>query len=96
MTTHNTRRALLKGGLAAAGLGIVGFPEWALPLLAQGETLVPFTDLPDTITLERTPDRRIIDVRHIDGPITPRDQFFTTQHHLIFIQRWGGWHLGRV
>jgi len=31
--------------------------------------------------IERTPDRRIIDVRHIDGPITPRDQFFTTQHY---------------
>ena len=81
MTTHSTRRELLKGGLAVGGLGIFGFPEWALPVLAQGETLVPFTDLPDTITLERTPDRRIIDIRHIDGPITPRDQFFTTQHY---------------
>jgi DMSO/TMAO reductase YedYZ molybdopterin-dependent catalytic subunit len=43
--------------------------------------MVPFTDLPDRITLERTADRRIIDIRHIDGPITPRDQFFTTQHY---------------
>jgi DMSO/TMAO reductase YedYZ molybdopterin-dependent catalytic subunit len=81
MTTRNTRRDLLKGGLAAAGLGIFGIPQWAFPVLAQGETLVPFTDLPDTVTLERTPDRRIIDIRHIDGPITPRDQFFTTQHY---------------
>ena len=81
MTTRNTRRDLLKGGLAVAGLGIFGIPEWAFPVLAQGETLVPFTDLPGTITLERTPDRRIIDIRHIDGPITPRDQFFTTQHY---------------
>ena len=81
MTTYSTRRELLKGGLAAAGLGIFGIPEWAFPILAQGETLVPFTDLPDTITLARTPDRRIIDIRHIDGPITPRDQFFTTQHY---------------
>ncbi len=81
MTTYSTRRELLKGGLAVAGLGIFGIPEWAFPILAQGETLVPFTDLPDTITLARTPDRRIIDIRHIDGPITPRDQFFTTQHY---------------
>jgi DMSO/TMAO reductase YedYZ molybdopterin-dependent catalytic subunit len=81
MTTRHTRRDLLKGGLAVAGLGIFGIPEWAFPVLAQGETLVPFTDLPGTITLERTPDRRIIDIRHIDGPITPRDQFFTTQHY---------------
>ena len=64
-----------------AGLGVIGLPEWALPALAQGQTLVPFTDLPDEIVLERTPDRRIIDIRYIDGPITPRDQFFTTQHY---------------
>jgi len=81
MTTRRTRRELLKGGLAVAGVGILGIPEWAFPVLAQGEMLVPFTDLPDTITLERTPDRRIIDIRHIDGPLTPRDQFFTTQHY---------------
>jgi len=81
MTTRSTRRELLKGGLAVAGLGVFGVPEWAFPVLAQGETLVPFTDLPGTIRLERTPDRRIIDIRHIDGPLTPRDQFFTTQHY---------------
>ena len=40
-----------------------------------------FTDLPDEIKLIRGPDRRIIDVRHIDGFFTPADQFFTTQHH---------------
>ena len=26
-------------------------------------------------------DRRQLDVRTIDGPLTPRDQFFTTQHY---------------
>ena len=81
MATQTTRRDVLKGSLAIAGLGVVGVPAWALPSLAQGQTLVPFTDLPDEIVIERTPDRRIIDVRYIDGPITPRDQFFTTQHY---------------
>jgi DMSO/TMAO reductase YedYZ molybdopterin-dependent catalytic subunit len=81
MTRHNTRREILKGGLAAAGLGVLGFPEWAMPALAQGETLVPFTDLPDNINLTPTPDRRIIDIRKISGTLTPRDQFFTTQHY---------------
>ena len=28
MTRQNTRREILKGGLAAAGLGVLGFPEW--------------------------------------------------------------------
>jgi DMSO/TMAO reductase YedYZ molybdopterin-dependent catalytic subunit len=81
MTQQTTRRDILKGTLAVAGLSAAGFPEWAFPALAQGETLVAFTDLPDEIVLERTPDRRIIDVRDIDGQFTPRDKFFTTQHY---------------
>ena len=81
MAKRTTRREILKGSVALAGLGVLGLPDWALPALAQGETLVPFTDLPETITLNRTPDRRIIDIRMIDGPITPIDQFFTTQHY---------------
>jgi len=76
-----TRRRLLRGGLAMAGLGVLGLPEWALPALAQGESPVPFTDLPATINLTPTPDRRLFDIRTIDGPLTPRDQFFTTQHY---------------
>src|SRR5918994_1531480 len=81
MTMDNTRRDILRGSLALAGLSVVGIPEWMLPALAQGETLVPFTDLPEKIVLAPTEDRRIIDIRHIDGPITPKDQFFTTQHY---------------
>ena len=81
MTNQASRRDVLKGSLALAGLSVFGVPEWVMPALAQGETLVPFTDLPDTITLERTPERRIIDVRMIDGVFTPREQFFTTQHY---------------
>jgi DMSO/TMAO reductase YedYZ molybdopterin-dependent catalytic subunit len=81
MTVQNTRRDILKGTLALAGLSVVGVPDWMLPALAQGETLVPFTDLPEKIVLAPTPDRRIIDIRTIDGPFTPKDQFFTTQHY---------------
>ena len=81
MTKQTTRRDILKGSLAMAGLGVFGVPEWALPVLAQDETLVPFTDLPAKIVLERTPDRRIIDIRYIDGVFTPASQFFTTQHY---------------
>ena len=48
MTHSSTRRDLLRGGLAVAGLTVFGIPEWALPALAQGEAVVPFTDIPDT------------------------------------------------
>ncbi len=81
MSRQTTRRELLKGSLAVAGLGVLGMPAWALPAFAEGETLVPFTDLPPNINLTPAPDRRIIDVQKIDGVFTPRDQFFTTQHY---------------
>ena len=51
-----------------------------MPALAQGETLVPFTDLPANFNPTPSPDRRTLDIRKIDGPFTPKDQFFTTQH----------------
>ena len=81
MTTLNTRRDILRGGLAAAGLGVLGIPDWALPALAQSETVVPFTDIPENIKWETPPDRRLLDVRTIEGPFTPRDKFATTQHY---------------
>jgi DMSO/TMAO reductase YedYZ molybdopterin-dependent catalytic subunit len=81
MTILNTRRDILRGGLAAAGLGVLGIPDWALPALAQSETVVPFTDIPENIKWETPPDRRLLDVRTIDGPFTPRDKFATTQHY---------------
>jgi DMSO/TMAO reductase YedYZ molybdopterin-dependent catalytic subunit len=81
MMTQNTRREILKGGLAVAGLSVLGIPEWVLPALADGEVPVPFTDMPENFPLVTGPDRRIIDIRKIDGPFTPKDQFFTTQHY---------------
>jgi DMSO/TMAO reductase YedYZ molybdopterin-dependent catalytic subunit len=81
MTIQSTRREILMGGLAAAGLGVLGIPEWALPALAQGETVVPFTDIPENVRWETPPDRRIFDFRTLEGPITPKDKFATTQHY---------------
>jgi len=81
MTIHTTRRDILKGSLAVAGLGALGIPDWALPVLAQSETLVPFTDIPENVRWETPPDRRLLDVRTIDGPFTPKDKFATTQHY---------------
>jgi DMSO/TMAO reductase YedYZ molybdopterin-dependent catalytic subunit len=81
MANQTSRRDVLKGGLAVAGLGVLGIPEWALPALAQDETPVAFTDLPANINLVPTADRRIIDIRNIQGVFTPKDQFFTTQHY---------------
>jgi DMSO/TMAO reductase YedYZ molybdopterin-dependent catalytic subunit len=81
MPQEQSRRNILKGGLALAGLGAFGLPEWVLPVLAQGETLVPFTDIPANANFTPAADRRTLDIRKIDGPFTPKDQFFTTQHY---------------
>lgn len=76
-----TRRDTLRRGMAAAGV-LALVPEWALPALAQGEVDVPFTDIPANFTFS-PPDgaRRFLDLRKIDGPITPTDQFFFIQHY---------------
>ncbi len=79
MQEHITRRETVRRGLAAASL-LALVPDWAIPALAQSETVVPFTDLPATFNPTPGPDRRTLDIRKIDGPLTPTDQFFTTQH----------------
>src|ERR1700716_3772264 len=81
MTNQRSRRGILPGGVGVAGLGVLGIPEWALPALAQGETLVPFTDIPENVRWETPPDRRLLDVRTIAQPFTPKDKFATTQHY---------------
>src|SRR2546425_7300196 len=81
MSMQHSRRDVLRGGLAVAGLGVLGIPDWALPALAQSETLVPFTDIPENVRWDTPPDRRLNDLRTIDGPFTPKDKFATTQHY---------------
>src|SRR5262245_59898917 len=81
MSEKPTRREILRGSLALAGLGVLGIPEWALPALAQGDTVVPFTDIPANSNFTPAPDRRTFDIRKIEGAFTPKDEFFTTQHY---------------
>lgn len=76
-----TRRHLLARGAAAGALAAMGLPEWVLPALAQGEALVPFTDIPESFNPNPNEFTRFLDIRRIDGPLTPRDQFFTLQHY---------------
>ena len=81
MSDQHTRRNILRTGLAAAGLGIMGVPDWVMPALAQGATVVPFLDFPETFNANPAPDRRMYDSRTLESFVTPKDQFFTTQHY---------------
>jgi DMSO/TMAO reductase YedYZ molybdopterin-dependent catalytic subunit len=81
MANEMTRRETLKRGLAAASV-LALVPEWALPALAQGDVDVPFTDVPATFNPNPpTGANRFLDLRKIDGFLTPNDQFFFIQHY---------------
>jgi len=75
------RRDVMKTGLAMAALGAASSFDWVLPALAQGETVVPFTEFPPTFNPSPAVDRRLFDTRTLSGAFTPKDQFFTTQHY---------------
>src|SRR5690242_14966596 len=79
MSDPITRRETVRRGLAATSL-LALLPEWAIPALGEEEVVVPFTDLPANFNPTPSPERRTLDIRKIDGPFTPKDQFFTTQH----------------
>ena len=80
MPEQLTRRETLRRGLAATSL-LALVPDWATPALAQGETDVPFTDIPATFNPNNpNATSRLLDIRKIDGPFTPKDQFFAVQH----------------
>jgi len=68
-------------GFSAASL-LALLPEGAIPALAQDEVEVPFTDLPANFNpANPTAQLRILDIRKIDGLITPKDKFYAIQHH---------------
>ena len=75
MTRRDTLRALAGAGLLAS------LPEWATPTLAADEVDVPFTDIPATFNPGNpTATTRLLDIRKIDGLVTPREQFFAINH----------------
>jgi DMSO/TMAO reductase YedYZ molybdopterin-dependent catalytic subunit len=75
-----SRRETLKQAIGLAGL--VALAEPVIPVLAQGEIDVPFSDYPATFSAGGTGQpRRTFDIRTIDGLTVPRDKFFVLQHN---------------
>jgi DMSO/TMAO reductase YedYZ molybdopterin-dependent catalytic subunit len=81
MSAEISRRETLRRGLAVTSL--LALADRAVPALAQGETDVPFTDYPAKFNPNGNPNaaNRFLDIRKIDGHITPNDQFFFIQHY---------------
>jgi DMSO/TMAO reductase YedYZ molybdopterin-dependent catalytic subunit len=75
-----TRRDTLVKGLTATGLLALA-PDFAIRALAQGDEDVSFTDIPANFNPNRPgAPTRMLDIRKIDGILTPKDQFFAVQH----------------
>src|SRR5579863_7350571 len=81
MQEQISRRESLKRGLTVSTL--FALADLATPALAEGETDIPFTDYPATYNPNGNPNAaaHLLDIRKIDGMITPVDQFFFTQHY---------------
>jgi DMSO/TMAO reductase YedYZ molybdopterin-dependent catalytic subunit len=81
MSEQMTRRETFRRGLAATSV-LALIPDWTMPALAQDEVDVPFTDIPKNFNPGANPNAptRVLDIRKIDGPFTPKDQFYALQH----------------
>jgi len=78
------RREVLKGGLALGGIAATAsMPFWSKLALAQGDELVPFTDMPEGFTAPPVTPGAIhyLDSRGIDGFYTPNEDFYIVQHY---------------
>lgn len=80
MSEQITRRETFRRGLAATSV-LALIPDWATPALAQGDTDAKFTDIPATFNPNNpNSTTRMLDIRKIDGMVTPKDQFFAIRH----------------
>ena len=78
------RRSLLKGAAGIMGAaGAASLPSFVFPALAQGERLVPFTDVPDTFKVGPVRPNAVhyLDTREIDSYFTDNDDFYLVQHY---------------
>ena len=76
----SSRRDILKGALGTGALaaGAASVPGFIFPALAQGEQLVPFTDVPDTFNARpaRPNSTHWLDTREITTHFTDNDDFY--------------------
>jgi DMSO/TMAO reductase YedYZ molybdopterin-dependent catalytic subunit len=76
-----TRRETLRRTLAAGSLLALA-KELGMPVFAQDASDIPFTDIPQNFNpANPAASVRMLDIRKIDGLVTPKDQFFAMQHN---------------
>jgi len=81
----NGKRKLLKGAIGGGVLAASAatLPGLVFPALAQGEQLVPFTDVPETFRVGpvKPNSTHYLDTRDINTYFTDNDDFYLVQHY---------------
>lgn len=85
MSRQISRRAVIRGGAALAGIAAMGIPEWMLPALVQSEEVVPWADIPANFNPSPATGLRTLDTRTIQKStfITGAEDFFAVQHYPV-------------
>ena len=90
-----TRRAVLQGGAALAGLtALGGWPTAALAApVAAGEVVIPWLDQPPPFPFSPAPAATQLVWEELGGQRTPDEKFFTVVHFGMQVIREAGWRL---
>jgi DMSO/TMAO reductase YedYZ molybdopterin-dependent catalytic subunit len=85
VSKHISRREVIRAGAVIAGLGAFGLSKWTLPALAQGQEVIPWTDIPANFTPSLGAGLRTLDTRTLDRStfITPVEDFYSVQHYPV-------------
>lgn len=78
-----TRRQLIRNGAALASAAAFGGWEWTATLFAQGEEVIPWTDIPANFNPSPQRGGRSLDTRGLQKSsfITPTEDFYLVQHY---------------
>jgi DMSO/TMAO reductase YedYZ molybdopterin-dependent catalytic subunit len=82
MSDTISRRKLLQGGATFASIAAMGLLDWALPASAQGEEVIPWTDIPANFNPVGRGGRSL-DTRTLQRGtfFTPTEDFYLVQHY---------------
>jgi DMSO/TMAO reductase YedYZ molybdopterin-dependent catalytic subunit len=85
MSSTITRRGLIKGGAAIAGIATLGLPDWILPASGQSEEVIPWTDVPANFNPSPATGLRTLDTRTLQKStfLTDNNDFFAVQHYPV-------------
>jgi DMSO/TMAO reductase YedYZ molybdopterin-dependent catalytic subunit len=86
MNKELSRREIIRGGAALAGMAALGIPQGMLAQApAQGEEVIPWTDIPANFNPSPATGLRTLDTRTLQRSafFTPNDDFFAVQHYPV-------------